>query len=64
MANICLFLLGIFIANVIEYSVHRYLFHGLGRKRKSIFAFHLRQHHIKARRNKFVDKKVSAHELL
>ncbi len=64
MANICLFLLGIFIANVIEYSVHRYLFHGLGRKRKSIFAFHLRQHHIKARRNKFVDKKISAHELL
>lgn len=64
MANIGLFLLGIFLANIIEYSVHKYLFHGLGKKKKSVFAFHLRKHHIIARKNNFIDKKVSAHEFL
>jgi|TARA_Y100001963_G_scaffold42062_1_gene58961 hypothetical protein len=40
------------------------LFHGLGKKRESVFAFHLRQHHIIARKNNFVDKKLSVHEFL
>lgn len=62
--SICLFLIGIIIASFIEYSVHKYLFHGLGKKRESVFAFHLRQHHIIARKNNFVDKKVSVHEFL
>lgn len=62
MSNVCLFLLGIFIANIIEYSIHKYLFHGFGKKRDSIFAFHLREHHLIARRNDFVDRKVSARE--
>ena len=62
--SICLFLVGIIIASFIEYSVHKYLFHGLGKKRESVFAFHLRQHHIIARKNNFVDKKVSVHEFL
>jgi len=60
--NLLLFLLGVFVANAIEYCVHKYLFHGLGKKRNSIFAFHLREHHLKARRNDFVDHKVSARE--
>ena len=63
MASVCLFLLGIIIANVIEYSIHRYVFHGWGKKKKSIFAFHLREHHIVARRNKFLDNKVSVKEV-
>ena len=63
MADVCLFLLGIIIANVIEYSVHRYIFHGWGKKRKSMFAFHLREHHLIARRNKFLDNKVSVKEI-
>ncbi len=62
--SICLFLIGIIIASFIEYSVHKYLFHGLGKKRESVFAFHLRQHHIIARKNNFVDKKLSVHEFL
>ena len=60
--NLLLFLLGVFVANIIEYCVHKYLFHGLGKKRNSIFAFHLREHHLIARRNGFVDIKVSARE--
>ena len=62
--SICLLLIGIIIASFIEYSVHKYLFHGLGKKRESVFAFHLRQHHIIARKNNFVDKKLSVHEFL
>jgi hypothetical protein len=46
-----------FVANVVEYSVHRYLFHGFGKKKNSIFAFHLREHHLIARKNNFVDVK-------
>jgi hypothetical protein len=60
--SLLLFLLGIFIANVLEYSVHKYLFHGLGKKRNSIFSFHLREHHLKVRRNNFIDVKVSVKE--
>ena len=60
--NVILFLFGFFIANVIEYCVHRFLFHGMGRNKKSIFAFHLREHHRKAVRNGFVDEKLSAKE--
>ena len=62
--NIILFLFGFFVANVIEYSVHRFLFHGLGKKKKSIFAFHLREHHLTARRNDFIDHKISIKEWL
>ena len=62
--NVSLFLVGIILASFIEYFVHKRLFHGLGKKKKSIFAFHLREHHIIARKNNFVDKKLSAHEFI
>ena len=57
-----LFGLGILYANVVEYVTHRYLFHGLGKKGNSIFAFHIRGHHLTARGNEFLDPKVSANE--
>jgi len=62
--SIITFVLGVLYANVIEYIVHRYLFHGLGRKRNSIFAFHLREHHLIAKRNEFIDKKISNNEII
>ena len=62
--SVSLFLVGIILASFIEYFVHKRLFHGLGKKKKSIFAFHLREHHIIARKNNFVDKKLSAHEFI
>jgi len=55
---------GILYANAAEYSVHRYLFHGLGKKASSIFAFHLREHHLISRRNNFFDFRVSGKELV
>ena len=57
-----LFVLGILYANIIEYLVHRYLFHKLGKKKRSVFSFHLREHHILAKKNEFYDKKISVKE--
>ena len=59
---IFLFCLGILYANVVEYITHRYLFHGLGKRGNSIFAFHIRGHHLIARGNGFFDHKVSTNE--
>ena len=39
-------ILGIIYGSFVEWGVHRYLFHKLGRNKNSIFAFHLREHHI------------------
>ena len=55
---------GVMYANLIEYFVHRDLFHGLGKSGSSIFAFHLREHHLIARRNEFIDNRVSRNELI
>ena len=59
-----LFFAGIIYANVVEYVVHRYLFHGLGKKKDSIFSFHLRDHHLTSKRNDFIDRKVSSVEAI
>lgn len=57
-----MFLIGIIYANLVEYLIHRYLFHGLGKKKNSLFAFHLREHHLTAKRNNFTDVKFSLNE--
>jgi len=60
--SVFLFAIGVVYANVIEYSIHRYFFHGLGKKKNSLFAFHLRGHHLVSRKNDFFDLKISAAE--
>ncbi len=45
------FPLGLLYANAIEWASHRYLQHGLGRKKKSFWAFHWHEHHRNVRRN-------------
>lgn len=64
MVSIILFFFGIFYANVVEYVIHRYLFHDLGKKGNSIFAFHIRGHHLIARKNDFIDLRVSNNEII
>ena len=64
MGPFAMFFLGLLYANFMEWFVHRFLFHGLGKNKKSIFAFHLREHHIIARKNHFVDKSVTIREFL
>jgi hypothetical protein len=63
-ASLTLFALGVFYGSFLEHFIHKYLFHRLGRKRGSIFSFHLRGHHLEARRNGFVDKRFSYREAL
>jgi len=58
------FSLGLLYANFMEWYVHKYFFHGLGKKQNSIFAFHLRQHHIESRNNNFLDTRVTKRETL
>ena len=59
-----LFFVGFIHGSLIEYLVHRYLFHGLGKKKDSIFAYHLRDHHLVSRRNDFIDNKLTVHEAI
>ena len=56
------FLLGIVYASFVEWFVHKYLFHRLGRKKNSVFAYHLRQHHKICLQNENKDEKISKRE--
>lgn len=42
-------------SNVTEWVVHKYLLHGLGRDRRSVFSFHWHEHHRASRRNGMYD---------
>ena len=47
--------LGLALANVIEWIVHRFVLHGLGRKRSSFWSFHWHEHHQAARKHDMYD---------
>lgn len=47
--------IGLLIANGIEWSFHRYILHGLGKRKSSWWAFHWHNHHRNARQNGFRD---------
>lgn len=48
-------LLGMVIGNLLEWVVHRYFLHGIGKNPKSILSFHWRGHHRLSRKNGFRD---------
>jgi len=41
--------------NALEWFVHKYLLHGLGKKKNSFWAFHWSDHHKESRKNNFND---------
>ncbi len=47
--------IGLLYANAVEWSVHKYVLHGLGKNKKSIWSFHWHEHHKNVRRNGHVD---------
>ena len=47
---------GLAVANATEWVVHRYVLHGLGKKKSSFFAFHWHEHHGAVRRNGHIDE--------
>jgi len=50
-----LFALAFIYANLLEWVIHKYLFHGLGKKKSSPFSSHWHVHHKLCRKNKNVD---------
>ena len=54
-----LFCLGLFYGNFLEYIIHRYVFHKMGRKKGSMWGYHLRGHHVLSRKNGFIDLTAS-----
>jgi len=56
------FILGFIYASFLEWWVHKKLFHEYGRKKDSIFSFHLRGHHAVSKKNNFVDSRISSRE--
>jgi Fatty acid hydroxylase superfamily len=50
------FALGLLHANAVEWLTHKYVLHGLGKHKGSIWRFHWAQHHRIARKNAMYDK--------
>ena len=48
--------LGILYANLIEWIAHKYILHGLGKKKGSFWSFHWSDHHRTSRKNNMYDK--------
>lgn len=49
------FPLGLLYSNGVEWAVHKYLLHGLGKRRGSFWAFHWVRHHRQSRRHQMLD---------
>ena len=51
-----MFILGFVYASIVEWAVHKYLFHEVGKKKESRFSFHIREHHLNCLKNNNVDR--------
>jgi hypothetical protein len=49
------FALGLLYANAGEWLIHKYVLHGLGRKKASVWSYHWHEHHRSARRMAHID---------
>jgi len=47
--------LGLLYANAGEWLIHKYVLHGVGKKKGSFFSFHWAEHHRSCRKNDFYD---------
>lgn len=50
--TVCAFL----YVNFLEWSIHKYVLHGLGKKKGSFFSFHWYIHHRRARKQQYFDQ--------
>src|SRR4051812_22602690 len=51
---------GLLAANATEWVVHKYILHGLGRKKGTFWSFHWHEHHKNVRKNAHVDPDYQA----
>ena len=49
------FIIGFLYGSLLEYWIHRFIFHKLGRKKGSLWSYHLKGHHKLSRRDGFFD---------
>jgi len=49
------FPIGLLYANAGEWMIHKFVLHGMGRDKGSLWAFHWYEHHREARKNDYVD---------
>lgn len=56
--------LGIIYVNGVEWVVHKYVLHGLGRDKASSWSFHWHEHHKKARKQDMHDDQYTAHSVV
>ena len=49
------FPIGLLAANAAEWAVHKYLLHGLGKRKGSFWSFHWHEHHAESRRSACID---------
>jgi len=49
------FIAGLLYANLLEWILHKYVLHGLGKNKNSSWASHWHTHHKKSRQNDFLD---------
>jgi hypothetical protein len=54
--NILLFCLGLLMANAGEWTIHKYILHGLGKHKNSIWAYHWHKHHQACSKNAMLDE--------
>ena len=47
---------GLLYANAGEWGLHKYLLHGLGRRKQSFWSFHWHDHHRNVRKNEHIDE--------
>jgi sterol desaturase/sphingolipid hydroxylase (fatty acid hydroxylase superfamily) len=49
------FVVGLVYANLTEWLVHKYILHGLGKRKGTFWSFHWHEHHHNSRKSKFYD---------
>lgn len=54
--HILLIPVALLYANGLEWAIHKYILHGLGKNKNSIFAYHWHDHHKRCRKNMGADK--------
>ena len=57
--NLFLIFLAYLYATFLEWAIHKYVLHGLGKNKNSWFNFHWHSHHKTCRKNKYEDKNYS-----
>ena len=57
-------LAGLLAANILEWVVHKYFLHNLGKKKANLFSFHWGVHHKTVRKSGFQDPWASPREII